>query len=98
MSLIFLFILDFEICDYAYRILTFNILLIMKNKIRKRDRDPHIICSNNKGCEIRWVVDLNNKDEREKVGVGKKSNFLDPIRFCFDSIHLKSILLKIQFI
>ena len=29
---------------------------------------------------------------------GKKSNFLDPIHFFFDLIHLKSILLKIQFI
>ena len=29
-----------------------------------------------------------------RLGVDKKSNFLDPIHFCFDPIHLKSILLK----
>jgi len=28
-------------------------------------------------------------------GVGKKSNFLDPIYFFSDPIHLRSILLKI---
>ena len=32
------------------------------------------------------------------TGVDKKFNFLDPIYFCSNSIYLKSILLKIQFI